>query len=151
MLLLRCASKRSNDSSGSGTGRDKLRLIGLEFRPLPVHKTLEPEAVAAALGVGEVRQDLGDGEAIGRRFPPRILRGEFARQSAQNLRRGFQLPDGRESVVFDLSILQCSPQPRHTVAGKCGLISVRAPGMFSESDRRRATVRAKEAGGLVRR
>src|SRR6516162_8454796 len=90
----------------------KLRVIGLEFRPLLVHKTIEPEAVTMAFGVGEVRQDLGDGEAIGSRFPPRILLGEFAHQAAQNLRRGFQLPDGRESIGFHLSILRCAPWPR---------------------------------------
>src|SRR5215467_16354671 len=95
----------------------KLRVIGLELRPLLVHKSIEPEAVAVAFGVGEVGQDLGDGEAIGGRYPPRILLGEFTHQPAQNLRRGFQLPDGRESVVCHLSILLCSPRPRHAVAG----------------------------------
>src|SRR5215472_7555254 len=90
----------------------KLRVIGLEFRPILVHKTIEPEAVAVTFGVGEVCQDLGDGEAIGSRFPPRILLGEFAYQSAQNLWRGFQLPNSRESVVFHLSILRCSPVSR---------------------------------------
>src|SRR5215472_12045372 len=98
----------------------KLRVIGLEFRPFLAHETIEPEAVAVAFGVGEVRQDLGDGEAIGSRFPPRLLPGEFAHQPAQNLRRGFQLPDGRESVVFHLSILRCSPRQRHTFAGNAG-------------------------------
>src|SRR5215467_13227080 len=95
----------------------KLRVIGLEFRPILVHKTIEPEAVAVAFGVGEVRQDFGDGEAIGSRFPSRILLGEFAHQPAQNLRRGFQLPDGWESIVLHLSILRCCSRPRHTVAG----------------------------------
>src|SRR6516225_4125517 len=99
----------------------KLRVIGLEFRSFIVHKTIEPEAVAVAFGVGEVRQDLGDGEAIVSRFPPRILLSEFAHQPAQNLWRGFQLPDGRESVVFHLSILRGSPRPRHTVAGNAGV------------------------------
>src|SRR6516162_9291031 len=99
----------------------KLRVIGLEFRPILVYKTIEPEAVAVAFGVGEVGQDLGDGEAVGSRFPPRILLGEFAHQLAQNLRRGFQLPDGRNSIVFHLPILRYSPRPRHTVAGNAGV------------------------------
>ena len=72
------------------------------------------------IGVGEVRQDLGDGEAIGSRFPPRILLGEFAHQPAQNLWRGFQLPDSRESVVFHLSILSMFSTAETYRHRKCG-------------------------------
>src|SRR5215469_2643424 len=111
----------------------KLRVIGLEFWPLLVHKTIEPEAVAVAFGVREVRQDLRDGEAIGSRFPRRILLCEFAHQPAQNLRRGFQLPNGREPIIFHLSILRCSPRHKPLSDRRELLRSISAPAMTTTS------------------
>ena len=50
-------------------------------------KPFESQTVAVTLGVGEMGQHLGDGEAVGSRLPAGIFIGDFGHQPAENFGR----------------------------------------------------------------
>ena len=73
----------------------KLRVVGLEFRPLFTQEPVQSHSVTVALGVGEVCQHFGNRKPLRRRFPSRIRVCHSGHQAAQDLRGAFQNVEAR--------------------------------------------------------
>ena len=76
-----------------------LRVVGLELWHLLAQEAVDARAITMPLAVRQVREHLRDREAIRRGLPARVLVRDFAHETAQDCRRGFQEVEAGQHVA----------------------------------------------------